>query len=95
MTIKPIEAQILYHSTPDVAKQQSIESNKDANMQAQSAQMMQKKIEKDAESVISTEKTNKSKITEKHEKNNSKHPSSYKKKKGKDEQTSSTIDVRI
>lgn len=97
MSIKPIDTQVMLHSTPDAAKLQSIQTSKDENAQLQSAQDMQKKIEKDSENVNAAEKTSKSnKVNRKldSEKDN-KGQQQNKKRKNNNEQAASTIDVRI
>lgn len=94
MSVKPIDAQVLLHSTPDVAKLHSIQSNKDENAMTQSAQTMQKKIDQDSEQVHATEKSNKiSKLDREGKKEE--QGKQQKKKKQKDEQQTSTIDIRI
>lgn len=94
MTIKPIDAQVLLHSTPDIAKQQSVQNNKDENMQAQSSQTMQKKIEQDAKQVTSLQKADNAKINRKPEKDKQEEQSK-KKRKENGQQSESTIDIRI
>lgn len=94
MSIKPIDAQIVYHSTPDIAKQQSIQTNKDENMQAQSAMEMQKKVEQDKEQVNEKSKVDKVRINPDEKRDNSQNQQQKKKKKN-DQENQSTIDVRV
>ena len=92
MSIIPISTQVIINSAPDAAKLQG--AQKDENMQAQSAQAMQKKIELEHEQVNKTENTYKVKKADSQEKEQGKKEQK-KKKKDEDDQSGSTIDIRI
>lgn len=94
MSIKPIDAQVMLHNTPDAAKIQSVQTNRDPNAQVQSALAMHKKIENDAEQVTGNTKVEDVKINKKPEKDKQQQ---QQKKKNKDENQTegSNIDIRI
>gem|GEM_PF-4805797 len=88
MSIRPIDTQVIINSTPDAAKLQSAQNKQDENMQAQSAQIMQKKIEQEREQVNKTENTYKVKKADNQEKEQGKKEQ---KKKNKDEKIDKII----
>lgn len=95
MGINPVaHIQTQLHSTPDVARQQSIDTNKAGNILTQAAEDEQKKVQKDIESVKNTEKSEKTKVTDKKEKNQS-NGQKKKKQQNQNVENSSTIDIRI
>lgn len=96
MSIKPIDSQVILHSTPDAAKIQSSQVNKDENGLIQASQNMQKKIEQDNEQVKKTENTYKvNKADNKHKEKEKEESEEKEKKKKQNNQSGSVIDVRV
>lgn len=94
MSIRPIDLQVMYPKTSEVAKNQNDEMNKNQAVHQQQATMNQEKIEHNLKQVVERENVQEARIREKQEKNNS-DKQNQKKKKQQNRRGMPSIDIKI
>ena len=93
MSIKPMDFQVMFPKTSELAKTFNDETNKNQAINQQQASSNQERIDNSLKQVVARENVQKGRITEKQENDNTKQNS--KKKKQKDTRNTPTIDIRI
>ncbi|HEY5583623.1 MAG TPA: hypothetical protein VIK78_03925 [Ruminiclostridium sp.] len=93
MSIKPMDFQVMFPKTSEVAKTYNDETNKNQAINQQQASSNQERIDNNLKQVIARENVQHGSITEKQEKDNTKQ--NDKKKKQKNTPNTPTIDIRI
>lgn len=93
MSIKPMDFQVMFPKTSELAKTYSDEANKNQAIVQQQTEHNKERINNSLKQVVARENVEHGRVNEKQEKDNSKQ--NDKKKKQKNTRTTPTIDIRI
>lgn len=93
MSIKPMDFQVMFPKTSELAKTYSDEANKNQAVTQQQAEVNRERIDSSLKQVVARENVQHGRVNEKQEKNDNNQ--NDKKKKQKNTRSTPTIDIKI
>lgn len=94
MSVKPIDFQVMFPKTSELAKTYNDEANKNQAMHQQQAETNRERIDNSLKQVVARENVQRGRVNEKQEKDNN-NKQNNKKKQQKNTRNTPTIDIKV